>query len=577
MKSHPIPHEALDDRIGIVGTAGSGKTYLAKGCVEELLALKRRVVIVDPLDVWWGLRLAESGKRKAWPIAILGGRHGDIPLTETSGAVIGEAVAKSTESCIVSLAGIKTSAGRRRFMAAFLDAIYEKTTADRDPYHFIHDEADLSAPQKPMGDEAMLCHLMEEIVRRGRVKGFIPWLITQRPAVLNKNVLSQVDGLVAMKLTSSQDRDALEGWIEGQADRNEWKIMRAQLPTLERGQGVLWLPGRGICKVAKFPKNDTFDSSRTPKRGETMQATTLAPLDLPALKAKLVAVEEEVKASDPKALRARVAELERALASSDATPRLVTPDLESLRQAEQNGYQRGWSEGVLAGRKIGSEILQLFNDATDRTRNALVDILNSRDGLPIAPSLPAPANTIPARVAKPGAAPAPIQPARKPSPVASGDGSLSAPQLTMLRALAWWKAMGHPNPTRVQVAVLCGWKVTSGHVKNIAGSLRSAGLVEYPQPSTMTLTVTGAAAAPKPDTAVTLEDSVRSILTTPQLAVFEQLPPRGGPISREAIAGALGWDATSGHLKNVLGSLRSLEIADYPAKGLVARANWLAR
>lgn len=31
---------------------------------------------------------------------------------------------------------------------------------------------------------------VEEIVRRGRVLGFIPWLITQRPAVVSKNVPS---------------------------------------------------------------------------------------------------------------------------------------------------------------------------------------------------------------------------------------------------------------------------------------------------------------------------------------------------------------------------------------------------
>ena len=28
-------------------------------------------------------------------------------------------------------------------------------------------------------------------MRRGRVRGFIPWLIMQRPAVLHKDVLSQ--------------------------------------------------------------------------------------------------------------------------------------------------------------------------------------------------------------------------------------------------------------------------------------------------------------------------------------------------------------------------------------------------
>jgi DNA helicase HerA-like ATPase len=46
-----LPTEALDDRIAIVGTAGSGKTYAAKGFVERLLESGARVAIVDPLGV----------------------------------------------------------------------------------------------------------------------------------------------------------------------------------------------------------------------------------------------------------------------------------------------------------------------------------------------------------------------------------------------------------------------------------------------------------------------------------------------------------------------------------------------
>jgi uncharacterized protein len=49
-----LPTTALDDRIAIVGTAGSGKTYTAKGFVERLLDAGARVTIVDPLGVWWG-------------------------------------------------------------------------------------------------------------------------------------------------------------------------------------------------------------------------------------------------------------------------------------------------------------------------------------------------------------------------------------------------------------------------------------------------------------------------------------------------------------------------------------------
>ena len=62
-----LPADALDDRIAIVGTAGSGKTYAAKGFVERLLDIGARVAIVDPLSVWWGLRASADGPPPAIP------------------------------------------------------------------------------------------------------------------------------------------------------------------------------------------------------------------------------------------------------------------------------------------------------------------------------------------------------------------------------------------------------------------------------------------------------------------------------------------------------------------------------
>lgn len=349
--TYPIPAEALDDRLAFVGTTGSGKTYAAGTAVERLIKSRARVVIIDPLDVWWGLRLAPDGKSAGFKVVIFGGAHGDLPLNEQAGALIGETVASMAESCIVSLGGMASKSAERRFMLAFLDAIYRKADpAKYGPFHMVFDEADLFAPQKAL--EPMLQARMEEIVRRGRIKGFTPWLITQRPAVLSKDVLSQADGLIALKLTASQDRDAIGAWIEGMADRAQGREILGSLPAMQRGEGVIWIPGRGVLKTAAFPTKATFDSSRTPKRGETMARPDLKPLDLGALKDRLASLDAEAKSSDPRALKAEIARLTRDLAKAQReiaappAPVTITANPDEIEAARKEGERVGIGIGI---------------------------------------------------------------------------------------------------------------------------------------------------------------------------------------------------------------------------------------
>ena len=313
--------DALDDRIAIVGTAGSGKTYAAKGFVERLLETGARVAIVDPLGVWWGLRAGADGSAPGFPVIVFGGHHADVPITAETGGALGRLIAGQALACVVDLSELGSNAARRRFMAAFCEALYE---ANEEPLHLVLDEADLWAPQRPMPDQTGLLGHIEEIVRRGRVRGFIPWLITQRPAVVHKDVLSQADILIAMKLTASQDRDAIGGWIEGQADRQEGKRILGDLPRLQRGEGYLWAPGRGILERAAFPAIRTFDSSRTPKRGERPATPgTLAAVDLTAIVAALAAAENaEFRAAEGRSPPARAARAgSRRRESADRDPR----------------------------------------------------------------------------------------------------------------------------------------------------------------------------------------------------------------------------------------------------------------
>jgi len=325
-----LPAAVLEQRLAIVGTSGSGKTYAAKGLVERLVDRGVRVCIVDPLGVWWGLRLGADGTTPAPdPVVVFGGRHADIALAPGMGAALGHLVATQALACVVDVSDLGGAAVRRAFVTAFTEALHE---GNSQPLHLVLDEADLWALQRVQLDGYDLLGRIEEIVRRGRVRGFVPWLITQRPAVLHKDVLSQADVLVSMKLTSSQDRAAVGRWIEGQADRAQGQRILAGLPQLRQGQGWVWAPSDGVLARVTFPPIRSFDSSGAPRRDEPVRpAGPRPPVDIAALAAVLTGMGGGTAAGD-----APEAGTEAADGGSVSGAHRQLPDLERrLRHREQ--------------------------------------------------------------------------------------------------------------------------------------------------------------------------------------------------------------------------------------------------
>ena len=428
-----LPADAFDDRIAIVGTAGSGKTYAAKGFVERLLESGARVAIVDPLGVWWGLRASADGSAPGYPVIVFGGKHADVPITSDMGVALGRIIVREALVCVVDLSDLGSNAARRRFMAAFAEALYE---TNEEPLRLVLDEADLWAPQRPIkGWEGLLGNI-EEIVRRGRVRGFIPWLITQRPAVVHKDVLSQADILIAMKLTASQDRDAVGAWIEGQADRQEGKRILGDLPRLQRGEGYLWAPSHGLLERIAFPPIHTFDRSRTPKRGERIAIPrTLAEVDLTAIVTALAAAGGG-DPGKPKEDPSGHARLEQELAAARAR-------IAALEENNRELYSRLAKIATLAASDV-------------RTPGDTAEIAAQSQ-----PKIPGAKSVRPSRVET------------SDSPAASGNGIHPAAR-KLLTALA------QHAPARFtwgQAATLAGLKPSGGHFNSGRKDLRAAGYV----------------------------------------------------------------------------------------------------
>jgi len=593
---HPIPSDALDDRLAFVGNSGSGKSYNATANVERGIRAGHRTGIVDPTGVWHGLRLLEDGKTPSGlDVVIFGGKHGDLPLTEHSGALIGETVAGMRESFILDLKLLGSKAAERRFMHAFTTALYRrKVDNEADLLTFVVDEADMFAPQQltdKEGGAAQLLGMMETIVRRGRIDGFIPWLISQRPAVLNKNVLSQVDGLVIFKLTSSQDRDAIGNWVKGQADMAQWRALYGQLSELPTGTGLVWIPSRKVFEIAKFPPKKTFDSMRSPKRGEKRAAIELKPLDLGKLKERLAKVDAEVKANDPKALKATIADLRKQLTAAErAIPVPIPPVVETGPSPEQiNALVAEAEEAAKAlGRHEGrvEYAMELLVKIKEFEALGIKDLAKAIDRLAAALEADTQARAPKAKPARGVHRPAPQYTPQAAVPVthaASGPSAgsspppdgITGPQFKLLGALAWWLARGIVEPKRPQLAAIAKWAPSGSNLKDRLSELKKAGLIEYPRDGFVRLTDAGKKVAPAPDMGANMIDGIRDVLTGPQKTAFNALLDLGGRADRQALAERIGWEPNGSNLKDRLSELKRLDVVTYPERGSVAISDWL--
>jgi uncharacterized protein len=549
-----LPLAALDERVAIVGTSGAGKTYAAKSWVERLLAAGMRVCVVDPLGVWWGLRAGADGATPGYPVVVFGGRHADIKLDESMGAPLGHLVGVRHLACVVDLSELGSSTSRRRFMTAFAETLYEANT---EPLHLVFDEADLWAPQRPLPEANTLLGRIEEIVRRGRVRGFIPWLITQRPAVVHKDVLSQADILVAMKLTSSQDRDAIGGWIEGQADRAEGKRILADLPRLTRGEGYVWAPSDGVLARVAFPLIRTYDSSRTPKRGERIATPrTLAEVDLSAITAALgTAASPGAYDNIPAVaegrlhltrLRQQVTEQEHRLTTAQARIAELEAETRALRMR---------LDQIAALAKEGAPALSSSVAAAPH---------------PLPPAQPSQADRL-TRMATPAPADARPKPERAGAGAASGSGALHPAARKLLVALA------QHTPARFtwgQAATLAGLKPSGGHYNAGRKQLRDLGLIEEAT-DLVTASPAGLHAAgevpPAPSTPTERLALWCERLPSPAPEMLRSLAVQGERYTEIAdLAVALGKKPTGGHWNSGLALLRNNGLVEVNGRRLRA-------
>lgn len=563
-----LPDEIVTSSSAILAVKRAGKSNAAVVMAEAMYDAGLPWCAIDPKGDWWGVRSDADGDGPGLSVVIFGGLHGDLPLEPGAGAFIAELLAEQRITCVLDVS--EFSKGEQiKFLTAFAERLLK---VNRDALHLFLEEADEYIPQKVGPDEARLVGAIGKLVRRGGFRGIGTTLITQRSAVVNKDVLTQTETLYVLRTTSPQDRKAVKEWLEHQAVPEE---LLASLPGLDNGEA--WVASPHVLKIdptrVRFRRRRTFDSGATPVPGVArVQPKRLADVDLATVKDAMAESIERARANDPKVLQQEIAELRRQLAAQPAPPPpevervevpVLDPDqvraiVEPLRVLEHAvaAIHTEVTDAAKAVLEHMEHVVEVTNAAADRAAVARRAGAGAR---PVADRRPSPRAGTPERPGTPAGRDA-------------GGGaaaSSAAPEVELTayaRHLLESLAARHPMPLNTsQWSVAADRSTTSSGWDPAERQLRRLGLITWDR-GWVTCTPEGLAVAGvdpgvPPPSGADLVDWWCERIPGPAQKVLRLLYEAQVPMSQDAICDALDWSRTSSGPSAAIAALTKLELA----------------
>ncbi len=205
--------EFVTGRTCVIGQSGSGKSYLIAVLCEQLLQNNIAFCIVDTEGEYFSLK-------EKFQLLWVGGEEADVSIEVD----FYDLITKSIKDNVSLILDVSDVLDQRKVVSDFAGKLYEIESQVKQPYLLIIEEADRFVPQSKDSLKEI-----EEISKRGRKRGLGLLVATQRPSLVNKNVLSQCGNQLIGKLTTENDLKAVDLFF---VDRKELEL----LPKLNTGE-----------------------------------------------------------------------------------------------------------------------------------------------------------------------------------------------------------------------------------------------------------------------------------------------------------------------------------------------------
>lgn len=292
--------QLIGESVAILGVKGTGKSNTAAVFIEEMLSQGLPLCVIDLEGEYWGLR-------EKYDIVVIGrSANVDVEVGASHAAYFAEYALSNGISLILDLSDFDSEEEIHDFLLVYFRALWKHAGKVRRPYHVIVEEAHEFVPQNggsPLKD------ILTRIALRGRKRGLGMMTISQRPANVAKNILTQAGIRVLHQVVYPTDMQVYQQMIPLPA-----REVKTQVSGLQLGEAIVLLNNQ--VQVAQIRPRSTYHGGATPELSPT-ERPTLRNADNKLLTELQQLIRQEAVSLPEDRYSARIAELEAALVVKD--------------------------------------------------------------------------------------------------------------------------------------------------------------------------------------------------------------------------------------------------------------------
>ena len=352
--------DVLTGRGFVTGKSGAGKSNTGSVIVEELLEEGHPVLVVDTDGEYWGLK-------ESYEILHVGATEEcDLQVGPEHASKLAQLALEQHVPIVLDVSGYVDADVADELVHDVAHELFVRENDVRRPFLLLVEEVHEYIPQS--GSPGDVGEMLIRVAKRGRKRGLGMVGLSQRPASVDKDFITQADLLVWHRLTWGNDVDVVRTVIDAahadevddlgdgeafvQADWNEADVQRVQ-----------------------FRRKNTFDAGAAPGLDDVERP------ELKSIGEDLAEELEEISAEQDRR-QDRIAELEARLEEKDDVIAEKEAEIERLRTADETlDLLTSRLEGT-AG-EAGGAVPDDVQERLEEKQATMAELREERDGLQV--------------------------------------------------------------------------------------------------------------------------------------------------------------------------------------------------